>query len=158
MSYRFYSSQRPEGKVQASDLERLGDSREPSLRGSCRQHGCLSRLHHYLHHCPGCFTFDVSISGQKILFFVYMLSFGLPQVECGFGGARPLLFLFIIGSYTWMVRGPGRYLRPVTNCLHFCSVVLLSHLWEVVGAVFSLKWGDSWEELLVLPHVCTELR
>lgn len=100
MSYRFYSSQRPEGKVQASDLERLGESREPSLRGSCRQHGCLSCLHHYLHHCPGCFTFHVSISGQKILFFVYMLSFGLPQVECEFGGARPLLFLFIIGSYT----------------------------------------------------------
>lgn len=84
MSYRFYSSQRPEGKVQVSDLERLGESSEASLRVSCRQRSCFSRLHHYLHHCPGCFTFDVSISCQKILFFVDMLSFGLPQVECEF--------------------------------------------------------------------------
>lgn len=84
----FYSSQLPEGKVQTYDLERLGESREPSRRVRCRQLSCLGRFHHYLHHCPGCFTFSRRVSGQKILLSVCMLSLGLAQVECEFCGGK----------------------------------------------------------------------
>lgn len=152
----FYSSQLPEGKVQTYDLERLGESREPSWRVCCRQLSCLGRFHHYLHHCSGCFTFYRRVSGQKILLSVCMLSLGLPQVECEFCGGKAssvLVYHWILQlNSTWT----SRYLIPVTNCPHFCSVY--SHtLREEVGAVFSLKWGDPWEELSVLPHVCTEL-
>lgn len=134
----FYSSQPPEGKVQTYDLERLGESREPSRRVCCRQLSCLGRFHHDLHHCPGCFTFYRRVSGQKILLSVCMLSLGLAQVECEFCGGKAssvLVYHWILHlNSTWT----SRYLIPVTNCPHFCSVY--SHtLREAVGAVFSLK-------------------
>lgn len=79
-----YSSQLPEDKVWISSSGEAGRELGPSWRARCRWLSCYSLL--FPTAVLGWFILCVSISSQKILLPVYMLIFGLPQVEwdlCG---------------------------------------------------------------------------
>lgn len=149
-----YSSQLPEVKVWTSELERLGDGSEHSLR-LCRRHlSCGNCFHHLstsvLSVLPSTWTSHAKkFSSLFVCLFLASHRQNVSSGGWGWGDSKSSSVLI----YHWILHLNGAQTQqtPDTcNQLPAPAQAFNSHtLWEVVAAVFALTWGNPWEELVV---------